>query len=32
VRNGFTQVGETTLDGRPAHVYTLDLDLAVSGH
>ena len=25
-RNGFTIVGETTLNGRPAHTFTLDLE------
>jgi [ribosomal protein S5]-alanine N-acetyltransferase len=30
LRNGFNLVGETTLDGRPAHLFTLDLNQAVS--
>jgi len=31
LRNGFTIVGETTLNGRPAQVFTLDLDQAANG-
>jgi ribosomal-protein-alanine N-acetyltransferase len=30
LRNGFSLVGETTLDGRPAQLFTLDLSQAVS--
>jgi ribosomal-protein-alanine N-acetyltransferase len=28
LRNGFAIVGETTVDGRPAHLFSLDLDVA----
>jgi ribosomal-protein-alanine N-acetyltransferase len=28
LRTGFAIVGETTLDGRPAHLFTLDLELS----